>query len=118
VIESHVLCRWLEERKVIAIRRSTSDVLLDLETVRGDEPVRRVTLHLNGVTAERAHYYIGDKVTAPHPDPSWPLDLIEVAEYEAPKLSLQGYRNSEPWYVWEIWAAEIGIEEHGEVPST
>jgi hypothetical protein len=118
VIEAHVLCRWLEDRRVIAIHRSGSELLLDLETVRDDEPVRRVMLNLNGVVAERAHYYIGLKVTAPHPDPSSPLDLIEVAEYEAPKLSLQGYRNSEPWYVWEIWAAEIGVEEHGEVPST
>jgi hypothetical protein len=116
VIEPHALCRWLEERRVVGIHRVGGDLHLDLEAVRRDEPVRRVTVRLSDVTGERAQYYVGEKILAPHPDPSSPLDLIEVAEYQGGKLSLQGYRKGEPWYVWDIFASEVEIDKP--VPGT
>ena len=56
-------------------------------------------------------YYVGEGITKPHPDPRLPLDSVEVAEYQDGKLSLQGYRNGEPWYVWEITSENISVDD-------
>lgn len=70
----------------------------------------RVKMVLRNVSAERADYFIGEGVTAPHPDPTFPLDTIEVAEYSDNVLTLQGYRKGEPWYVWEIDTPNVAVE--------
>lgn len=76
-------------------------------------------LLLRNVLSEKASYCAGSSGPSEHPDPGAPLELIELAEYTNGKLTLQGYRCSEPWYIWEIEAAELAVEwDGGELAAT
>ena len=71
------------------------------------------TVLLRNVLAEKASYCGGLISPSTHPHPATPLDLVEVADYTNGKLTLQGYRCREPWYVWEIEAAELAVRWGG-----
>jgi len=96
----------LDDSRVVNVRRENGNVIIDLERF-GTEHIH---VRANGVSHEDAEYYVGGRVTAPHPDPNFPLDLIEVAKIGSGILELQGYFKSESWYVWRIVADSIEID--------
>lgn len=68
------------------------------------EGYSRFPVVASGVTREDAEYYIGHNVTTPHPDPTLPLDYIELAERGPVHFELGGHRKNESWFVWRIGA--------------
>ena len=58
-----------------------------------------------------AEFYVGHNITAPHPDPSSPLDWVEYAEQGHGYLELGGHRGSESWFLWQIFGDVIEIKE-------
>jgi hypothetical protein len=109
----------LADANILDIRRSDQDIRIKLDSVRfwqgpidssrSVRTARDVTITLAKVRKEQATYYVGEGVAKPHPDPRHPLDSIEVAEFQNGSLSLQGYRNGEPWYVWDIASESISL---------
>jgi hypothetical protein len=108
----------LEDAEILKIEREPSIVRFWLSTasVRDTPTTWRemgpVRVTLTGVSSEVAAYYIGEGVTAPHPDPVMPLHVIATASWENGTLRLGGYRAGEPWYEWSI------VSTHGEVIPT
>jgi hypothetical protein len=88
----------LDDSRVVAVRRDNGKILIDLERF-GTEHIH---VCASGVSREDAEYYVGNRVTAPHPDPTLPLDQIEVAEIGEGVLELQGYLKNEvlPTLAW------------------
>jgi hypothetical protein len=109
----------LADANILEIHRSDQEIRIEFNSVRfWQSPIdinrlvriaREVTITLANVREEQATYYVGEGVAKPHPDPRHPLDSIEVAEFQNGGLSLQGYRNGEPWYVWDIASESISV---------
>ncbi len=104
----------LDDAKVIDIGRKNDEICIALDGASlwercsngsvGWRSLYNVKVILRGVTGDVAEYWVGSGVSAPHPNPTYPLDAIEIAEYANGSLMLQGYLNREPWYTWKITA--------------
>lgn len=109
----------LGDASVLEIVRSNNDMRVSLDFARiwrhdertgwSSERIDKPSLLFQRVARERALRYVGEGVEGDHPDPTRPLDLIEVVKYTAGKLELQGYLGREPWYVWEVEAAKLAV---------
>ena len=99
----------LDDSLVLQVRREQGVVMIDLEQRRGIT-TKHIAVVALGVTREDAEYYVGHNVTAPHPDPTLPLDYIEFAEQAPGYIELGGYLKNESWFVWRICSADIEIK--------
>lgn len=100
----------LDDSRVLQVRREQGVVVIDLEQHRGGT-TKHIAVVASGVTQEDAEYYIGHNVTAPHPDPTLPLDYIEFAEQASDYLELGGYLKNESWFVWRLRSSDIEIKD-------
>ena len=101
----------LDDSTVVEIVRDTDRVSIELEQTR-NKLSKFITIQASGGLREKAQYYIGQNVTADHPDPSKPLDYIEYAERGANYIELGGFLENEPWFVWRIEGSYIEIYEN------
>ena len=99
----------LDDAKVVGVQRLPGLLVIDLQRSKTE----RIQVRAVRVSKEEAEYYVGERVTAPHPDPTLPLDQIEVAELEGGVLEMQGCRKNDSWYVWRIEAESIQIIRSG-----
>lgn len=99
----------LDDSRVLQVRRVGDVTCIKLKQRRGGA-IKRIVVVASGVTAEDAEYYIGHNVTAPHPNPTVPLDFVETAEIESGHLELGGYLKGESWFTWRIAAREIELK--------
>jgi len=106
----------IEDSEIAAVARSANEIRISLnqaQLIRSEGLRRetcRATLLLTGFISESAHYYVGTGVTATHPNPSMPIDLILACTYSQGTLNLQGMLLNEPWFEWEIIATGIAVE--------
>ena len=104
----------LDDCHVVGVTREDHCVVVELEQ-RRNKSKERIVVRAADVSEEVAEYYVGERVTAPHPDPTLPLDYIEYAEQGPGYLEFQGYLRNESWFVWRIVAPNIEIRKgnHG-----
>lgn len=104
----------LDDFRVCQIQRKKGSVTIELEQRRGGT-TKHIVVVASGVTREDAEYYIGSNITAPHPEPSMPLDYIQFAEGGPGYLEFGGNRKGESWFVWRIVSRDIEIREGSDV---
>jgi hypothetical protein len=73
----------------------------------------RLELRLEGVESESAAHYVGNGISAPHPDPAQPLDFVQTYDFDGRTLELEGQRRGESWFVWTLVANSIAFFEPG-----
>ena len=104
----------LDDSRIVTICRERGFLNVVLEQRRGTE-VRNLSARVVGPYQEEVAYYVGEGITAPHPDPSLPLDFVEYAALGPCHLDLQGYRRNESWFAWRISGSAVVIT--GLVPA-
>ena len=106
----------LDDSRVVRIEREPSGVTVALEQCRG--PVtRNFTVRVLGPWQEEVAYYVGEGVTAPHPNPSLPLDFVEYAAAGPRHVDLQGYLQGEAWFAWSVTGSAVEITELAPPPG-
>ena len=91
----------LDDCRVVSIDRDPDALSIVLEQ-RRPGVVRNLSARIAGPWREEIAYYVGQGVTAPHPNPSLPLDYVEYAAAGPSHLDLQGYLGKESWFAWRI----------------
>jgi len=88
----------LDDSEVVAITRAPGLLRIELRQYRADV-WRNFLVRAAGQISEHISYFIGAGVTATHPSPETPLDLVEYAESGFGYLELGGHLKSEPWFL-------------------
>lgn len=102
----------LEDAQIVKIDRIEDEIRITLENVRIEDSIAsKVRLVMNQVSTETAEYFDGHGVRGKNSNPQFPLDTIEIAEFENSTVRLQGYLNNEPWYVWNIITTNVTAEK-------
>jgi len=99
----------LDDSRVVNIERDPDFIKIALEQRRGSE-VRNLLVTVVGPCREEVAHYVGEGITAPHPDPSLPLDFVELASAGPDHLELQGYLGRESWFTWRVDGSAVEIE--------
>ena len=100
----------LDDSRVLSIDRNSDALEILLEQKRGVS-VRSLSVRVIAPWREEAAYYVGEGVTAPHPNPALPLDFVEYAAAGPHHLDLQGYLEREAWFTWRIDGSAVEIIE-------
>lgn len=119
----------LEDASITDVARESGIIRISFDSARlwplhpegaeGFNLIPDAILLLRNVLSEKTSYCGGPSNQFAHPEAAAPLDLVEVAEYTNGKLTLQGSRCQEPWYVWEIEATELAVRwDGGELAAT
>jgi hypothetical protein len=98
----------LDDSRVVGVSRESGRLVVELEQRRNNDS-KRIEVRVTGALKETAEHYVGNQITAPHPDPQLPLDYIEYAERGDTFVELQGYLKNDSWYVWRIDGTDIEI---------
>lgn len=97
----------LEDCEIIKVFRAMDSIEIELIQPSG----KKVLVRASGVKFEEVTFYDGKSAHREPSDIPIPLNRVEVASLERGLLSLEGYRNSIPWYAWRITSPQLRIEE-------